>query len=93
MLFDVFMNCKTWADAYGNAVYFHEKVNKGEFVYAFYAVVSHSDLGKGLVLPPLYEVTPHMFTNSEVISKAHTAEMTQTAGKFSLNFTGSQKNP
>ena len=93
MLFDVFMSCKTWAAAFGNAVYFHERVNEGEFVYAVYAAVIHSDLGKGLVLPPLYEVTPHMFTNSEVISKAYTAQMTQTPGKFDMAFTGSQKNP
>ena len=34
-----------------------------------------------------------MFTNSEVISKAYTAQMTQTPGKFDMTFTGSQKNP
>nr|ABB59715.1 hemocyanin [Cyamus scammoni] len=93
MLFDVFMNCKTWKAAMGNAAYFRHSMNEGEFVYAFYAAVIHSALGKGIVLPPLYEVTPHMFTNSEVISKAYTAQMTQTPGKFSMEFTGSQKNP
>ncbi|MBD5001274.1 hypothetical protein GUF49_06910, partial [Xanthomonas citri pv. citri] len=53
----------------------------------------HSDLGAGIVLPPLYEVTPHMFTNSEIISKAYTSQMTQTPGKFQMDFTGSKKNP
>ncbi|XP_018012847.1 hemocyanin-like [Hyalella azteca] len=92
MLFDVLMNSKTWETAVNNAAYFRERVNEGEFVYALYAAVIHSDLGTGIVLPPLYEVTPHMFTNSEVIQKAYTAKMTQTPGKFSMEFTGSKKN-
>merc|ERR1712142_995035 len=40
-----------------------------------------------------YEVTPHMFTNSEVINKAYAAKMTATPGKFRMGYTGSQKNP
>ena len=93
MLFDVLMHCKTWDAAVHNAAYFREQMNEGEFVYALYAAVIHSDLGKGLVLPPLYEVTPHMFTNSEVITKAYTAQMTQKAGNFKMDFTGSKRNP
>ena len=93
MLFEVFMNCKDWTTAVKNAAYFREQVNEGEFVYALYAAVIHAELGVGIVLPPLYEVTPHMFTNSEVISQAYTAQMTQTPGKFDMEFTGSKKNP
>lgn len=93
MLFDVFMHCKDFETAVNNAAYFREKMNEGEFVYALYAAVIHSPLGAGIVLPPLYEVTPHMFTNSEVIQKAYTAQMTQTPGKFEMQFTGSKKNP
>uniref|UniRef100_A0A2P2HVZ7 Hemocyanin subunit 1 n=1 Tax=Hirondellea gigas TaxID=1518452 RepID=A0A2P2HVZ7_9CRUS len=93
MLFDVIMNCNTWEAALSNAAYFREHMNEGEFLYALYAAVIHSEFGKGIVLPPLYEVTPHMFTNSEVIQKAYSAQMTQHAGKFKMEFTGSQKNP
>jgi len=93
MLFDVLMHCKTWDCAVHNAAYFREHMNEGEFVYAVYTAVIHSPLGEGLVLPPLYEVTPHMFTNSEVIQKAYHAQMTQTPGEFQMKFTGTLKNP
>lgn len=93
MLFDVLMSCANYETFLSNACYFRERMNEGEFVYAFYAALIHSDYGKGVILPPLYEVTPHMFTNSEVIQKAYTAQMTQTPGKFEMKFTGSEKNP
>nr|CCF55384.1 hemocyanin alpha subunit 1 [Caridina multidentata] len=92
MLFDVFMHCKNWICFVNNAVYWREKMNEGEFVYALYTAVIHSDLAEGVVLPPLYEVTPHLFTNSEIIQKAYTAKMTHTPGKFHMEFTGTKKN-
>ena len=76
-----------------HAAYFHERVNEGVFVYALYVAVTHSELTKDVVLPPLYEITPHLFTNSEIINKAQSAKMTHTDGKFKMEFTGSQKNP
>merc|ERR1712212_151775 len=92
MLFDVFMHCKSWTCLVSNAAYFREHMNAGEFVYALYVAVIHSELGDHIILPPLYEVTPHMFTNSEIISKAYTAMMTRTPSKFKMDFTGSSKN-
>merc|ERR1712212_1459113 len=85
MLFDVLMHCKTWDCAIHNAAYFREHMNEGEFVYALYTAVVHSPFGKGIVLPPLYEVTPHMYTNSEIIQKAYTAQMTQKPGVFDMS--------
>merc|ERR1719341_251388 len=94
MLFEVFMNCRNWATCFrNNAAYYRERLNEGVFTYALYSAVIHHPIADGVVLPPLYEVTPHMFTNSEVINKAYTAKMTQTPGKFIMGFTGSQKNP
>merc|ERR1719341_1137292 len=94
MLFEVFMNCRNWATCIrNNAAYFREKMNEGVFIYALYTSVIHHPIADGVVLPPLYEVTPHMFTNSEVINKAYTSKMTQTPGKFTMGYTGSQKNP
>ena len=93
MLFDVLFHCKNWDCAVHNAAYFREKMNEGEFVYALYVTVIHAQSGTGIVLPPLYEVTPHMFTNSEVIQKAYSAQMTQHPGKFKMDFTGTRKNP
>merc|ERR1712142_1139177 len=93
MLFDVLMNCVDWSCAVGNAAFFREKMNEGEFVYSLATFVTHAPLAKGVVLPPLYEITPHMFTNSEIIQKAYSAQMTRKPGHFAMDFTGSMKNP
>ncbi|XP_045122313.1 hemocyanin B chain-like [Portunus trituberculatus] len=92
MLVDVLLNCEDFDTFVGNAAFFREHMNEGEFVYALYVAVTHSDVMQEVVLPPLYEVTPHMFTNSEVIDKAYAAKMTQTPGDFKMTFTGSKKN-
>ncbi|CAL4180833.1 unnamed protein product, partial [Meganyctiphanes norvegica] len=94
MLFELFMSCKTWDPCIrNNAAYFRERINENVFVYALYVTVIHHPLGDGVVLPPLYEVTPHMFTNREIIDRAYSAKMTQNPGKFQMNFTGTWKNP
>ncbi|KAK4289863.1 hypothetical protein Pmani_037199 [Petrolisthes manimaculis] len=92
MLFDVLIHCNSWRGFVNNAAYFRERVNEGQFVYALYVAVIHSDLASHVVLPPLYEITPHLFTNNEIIQKAYTAKMTQTPGRFNMSFTGTQKN-
>ncbi|XP_068211336.1 hemocyanin B chain-like [Palaemon carinicauda] len=86
------MQCKTWQCFVQNAAYWRERMNEGEFVYALYTAIIHSDVGHGVVLPPLYEITPHLFTNSEVIQKAYTAKMRNTPGIFQMKFTGTKKN-
>nr|P83180.1 RecName: Full=Hemocyanin B chain [Astacus leptodactylus] len=92
MLFEVLIHCKSWECFLDNAAYFRERMNEGEFVYAIYVAVIHSGIGHGIVIPPIYEVTPHIFTNSEVINKAYSAKMTQTPGRFNMDFTGTKKN-
>lgn len=93
MLTRVLLSCTNFEGFKNNAAYFRERMNEGEFVYALYVAVTHSEITDGIVLPPLYEVTPHLFTNSEVINKAYSAKMTQTPGKFKMEFTGSKSNP
>nr|ALF44611.1 hemocyanin [Eriphia verrucosa] len=93
MLYDVLEHSSDWDTFAGNAAYFRVRMNEGEFVYAIYAAVIHSELTHHVVLPPLYEVTPHLFTNSEVIQEAYKAKMTQTATKIESHFTGSKSNP
>nr|XP_045623130.1 hemocyanin subunit-like [Procambarus clarkii] len=93
MLYDVLEHSKDWNTFVGNAAYFRRHVNEGEFVYALYAAVIHSPLTQHVVLPPLYEVTPHLFTNSEIILQAYRAKMTQTPGKFKSTYSGSKRNP
>merc|ERR1712168_106359 len=46
MLFSVLMNCKDWDCAVGNAAFFREKMNEGEYLYALVTAVIHSPLGK-----------------------------------------------
>jgi len=92
MLFNVLMNCKSWECALGNAAFFRERMNEGEFLYGLCTAAIHSPLGEGLVVPPMYEITPHMFVNSEIIQKAYVAQMTQTPGTFKINWTGTKKN-
>nr|AAA96966.2 hemocyanin subunit 6 [Metacarcinus magister] len=93
MLYDVLEHSTDWSTFAGNAAFFRVSMNEGEFVYALYAAVIHSELTQHVVLPPLYEVTPHLFTNSEVIQEAYKAKMTQTAAKIESHFTGSKSNP
>lgn len=92
MLFEILMNTNNWVDFTKNAAFFRTKLNEGVYLYAMYVAVIHSELAAGLVLPPLYEVTPHMFTNSEAISAAYTAKMEQVNSKFRLDYSGSKKN-
>ncbi|XP_050687766.1 hemocyanin subunit-like [Eriocheir sinensis] len=93
MLYDVLEHASDWATFAGNAAYFRIRMNEGEFVYAIYAAITHSELTHDVVLPPLYEVTPHLFTNNEVIQEAYHAKMTQTPCKIKSHFTGSKSNP
>ncbi|KAB7501481.1 Hemocyanin B chain, partial [Armadillidium nasatum] len=93
MFFGVLMHCADWNTAISSAAYFRERLNEGVFVYGLYTAVIHSKAGEGVVLPPLYEVTPHLFTNSEVINEAYSAKMRQTPGKFRMTFTGTRRNP
>ncbi|KAG7157360.1 hemocyanin C chain-like [Homarus americanus] len=93
LLYEVLEHSADWNTFAGNAAYFRNHMNEGEFVYALYTAVIHSHLTEHVVLPPLYEVTPHLFTNSEVIEQAYHAKMTQTRSKFRSDFTGSKRNP
>ncbi|XP_063615300.1 hemocyanin subunit-like [Penaeus indicus] len=92
MLFDVLIHSKGWDTFVSNAAYFRQIMNEGEFVYALYVAVIHSPLAEH-VLPTLYEVTPHLFTNNEVIEAAYRTKQTQKPGKFKSSFTGTKKNP
>ncbi|KAK8381801.1 hypothetical protein O3P69_015072 [Scylla paramamosain] len=93
MLYDVLEHSTDWDTFAGNAAFFRVRMNEGEFVYAIYAAVVHSHLTEHVVLPPLYEVTPHLFTNSGAIQAAYKAKMTQTAVTIKSQFTGSKSNP
>ncbi|XP_071532773.1 pseudohemocyanin-2-like [Panulirus ornatus] len=93
MLFEVLMQCRDWDTAIAVAAFFRERMNEGEFVYATHAAVKHSHLGEQIVLPPLYEIFPHFFTDSRVVLQAYRAKMAATPAMIKMGFTGTKRNP
>lgn len=93
LLVDILLSCDDFEHFIENAAYFRQHLNEGVFIYAIYVAVTHSDHTRDVELPPLYEITPHMFVNTEVIQKAYAAKMTQKPAKIKMGFTGSLKNP
>lgn len=69
-LFKTFYYAKDWDTVYKIASWARNHVNHGLFVYSFSVAVVHSKWGHGLILPPIYEIYPNYFYNSEVVTKA-----------------------
>lgn len=69
--FDTFYRTAAWARYY---------VNEGMFVYATTVALTHRSDLQGYILPPLYEIYPFYFINSEVITKARQYKMQGYAG-------------
>ncbi|XP_071532774.1 pseudohemocyanin-2-like [Panulirus ornatus] len=93
MLFEAFMQCMDWHTLVSNAAYFRERMNELQFIYAVFAAAKHSPLGEHLVLPPLYEITPHFYADTRVIMEAYKAKMTATPALIKMGFTGTKRNP
>lgn len=68
-------NAKDWETFYKVACWAREYINEGMFVYAIHVAVLHRDDLQGMVLPPIYEIYPYFFVNSEVIDKAYYYKM------------------
>ncbi|KAG5889584.1 hypothetical protein JTB14_010216 [Gonioctena quinquepunctata] len=69
-LFNMLYYAKDFDTFYKTAVWARKNVNEGMFVYSLYVAVVHRADTKGIMLPPIYEVTPHMFFGAAVITKA-----------------------
>ncbi|KAF2892662.1 hypothetical protein ILUMI_13512, partial [Ignelater luminosus] len=69
-LFRVFYYAKNYETLYKTAVWARNHVNQGLFLYSFSVAVLHHPATYGVVLPPIYEVYPYYFYNSEVVHKA-----------------------
>lgn len=59
--FDTFYKISAWARCH---------VNGEMFTYALYVAVIHRPDTVGIILPPIYEVNPYYFFNTEVMTKA-----------------------
>lgn len=68
-------HAKDWDTFYKVACWAREYVNEGMFVYAVHVAVLHRDDMQGMILPPIYEIYPYFFVNSEVIDKAYQLKM------------------
>lgn len=69
-LFNVFYYANDYDTFYRTAVYLRNQVNEGIYLYALsVAIVQRPDTNR-IVLPPIYEVYPYYFFNSEVINRA-----------------------
>ncbi|KAG5889586.1 hypothetical protein JTB14_010218 [Gonioctena quinquepunctata] len=69
-LFKMFYYAKNFEIFHKTAVWARMNVNEGMFVYCLYVAVVHRADTKGIMLPPIYEVTPHLFFGTDVINKA-----------------------
>lgn len=75
-LFKLFYHAKDYQTFYKTAVWARQHVNEGMFIYSFSVAVVHRPDTYGIVLPPIYEIYPHYFYNSEVIHKAQVYKQT-----------------
>nr|CAM84196.1 hexamerin 1 [Perla marginata] len=74
-LFDVFYFAKDWDTFYKTACWARDRVNEGQFIYALSVAALQREDCKDFVLPPVYEVYPHLFLQNEVIQKAYEVRM------------------
>ncbi|KAJ8957382.1 hypothetical protein NQ318_004862 [Aromia moschata] len=70
-LFKLFYYAKDYDTFYKTAVWARQNMNEGMFVYAFSVAVVHRPDTYGIALPPIYEVYPHYFHNSDTIHQAY----------------------
>ncbi|XP_066998959.2 hexamerin [Anabrus simplex] len=74
-LFNVFYYAKDWDTLFKTACWARDRVNEGQFVYAMTVALLHRQDTQDVVMPPIYEITPHLFVDSETIQKAYEARM------------------
>jgi hypothetical protein len=88
MIFESLFFAEDWDTFFSTACYVRDRVNEGQFIYALSVAVLHREDTRGIVLPPAYEIYPHLFVTSEVIHAAYKAKMRQQPAVVRMNFTG-----
>ncbi|KRT83389.1 hypothetical protein AMK59_4478 [Oryctes borbonicus] len=69
-LFKMFYYAKDFDTFFNTAVWAREYVNEYLFIYSFTVALIHRPDTFGFVIPPIYDVFPYYFFNSDVIYKA-----------------------
>ncbi|KAH0540905.1 arylphorin subunit alpha-like isoform X1 [Cotesia glomerata] len=70
-LFKLFYTAKDFETFYKTACWCRHYINHGMFVTALTTAVMYRPDCKYIVLPPMYEVYPHLFFDNEFIQEAH----------------------
>ncbi|GLH06778.1 Hexamerin [Gryllus bimaculatus] len=78
-LFDLFYFAKDYDTFYKTACWARDRVNEGIFVYSLHVAVLHRQDTKQILLPPIFEILPHLFIDARTIQQAFEARM-QYAG-------------
>ncbi|XP_045476172.1 arylphorin subunit alpha-like [Harmonia axyridis] len=87
-LFKLFFYADSYEVFHHTAVWARHHLNEGLFLYSYSVAIVHRPDTQGLVLPPVYELFPHHFFNSEVIHKAYRLKMAhQDHGKQQEHYT------
>lgn len=80
-LFRLFYYAKDFEVFYKTALWARIYINEGQFICALYNAVIRRPDTLYIQLPPLYEVYPYAFFNSEVLEKAHHVKFYGKLGK------------
>lgn len=70
LLFKLFYSVTNVEDLYKFAIWSQDLVNERMWSYALSVALVHRKDTFGIILPPIYELNPHFFFNSEVINVA-----------------------
>lgn len=89
-LFKVFYYANDWNTLYKAMCWARNFVSDRVFVYAFSVTLVHRDDLKGNELPPIFEIYPHYFINSDAIHSLQRYQMEGTVGNIniSVNYSG-----
>ncbi|KAJ1519335.1 hypothetical protein ONE63_004633 [Megalurothrips usitatus] len=89
-LFDLFYFAKDFDTFIQTAAWARDNFNEGQFAYALSVAVIHRDDLEGVVLPPLYEVYPHLYFHADDITEFQSAKMQGETHYIAMtNWTGS----
>lgn len=84
-LFEILYGAVDFETYYNTAVWARDLMNPRQFLYAFSVALLHRQDCKGIILPPAYEITPHMFVTTDVVRKAYQAKMRRVSIVFQIN--------
>ncbi|KAM3965838.1 acidic juvenile hormone-suppressible protein 1 [Aphomia sociella] len=69
-LFHLLYSAKTYSTFYKTAVYLREHINEYQFIYVLSVAIIHRPDTQDIRIPPIYDVFPSYFHNSEVMTTA-----------------------